>query len=70
MTESYNNYDVVVFREFNYGFIGGCETSEVITGSLSGSSTACEAQIELGTTASISQRVYCISWTKSTKHYC
>ena len=55
IAESYNNYDIVVFREFNYGFIGGCETSEVITGSLSGSSTACEAQIELGTTASISQ---------------
>ena len=55
IAESYNNFDIVVFRDFDYGFIGYCDTSEIVTGSLSGSSTACAVQIELGTTASINQ---------------
>ena len=55
IAESYVLAIVTFFYDYDYGFIGGCETSEVVTGLLDGSSIACEVQIELGTTASINQ---------------
>ena len=55
IAESYVPSDCNIFYDYDYGFIGGCETSEVVTGLLDGSSIACEVQIELGTTASINQ---------------